>query len=710
MQFPARTSLRTVRQLEVADCGAACLAAVLRTFGDHVPLAALRDLTQTGRDGVSLLGVATAARSRGYTAIGLPVTTDTVRSLTSGAILHWNGNHFVVLVAAEARGLRILDPALGERLLAWDTVPALLTGTALIIEPTAAATRQRRVKTRRWELYRPLLAGAAPAVRRTAVWAVLAQSLALIYPLFLRKVVDDAGAHRSQAQVLTAFAVAAAVAYAITSGARLLSLVALQRIVDVRLSTGVLAHLVSLPYSFLARRSTGDLALRLRSTVVVRQILTTAALSALLDGALVLLYLALVAVTDSWFAVLTVAVIAAQVVVVVATWRPLRRAAAEALAAQTRSQEELVELVEGLQSLKATGAAPRAAQAWERLLIDEVAAQTRSGRLSGGVATVLGAIRFGAPLLLLSVGLGRVDSGALTLGQMLAVAALATAVTVPTGELLSTVCSLSTVASYVERLDDLLSATPERRGGRVLPMRGALSVELTSVGYRYSALLEPALTDITLHVEAGEHVAIVGASGSGKSTLAMLVAGLYAPTQGRLSLGGIDAEDLDPELARTRIGVVTQATTLFNKSLLDNIAFGRADLTRRQILASARKAAIHDDIAAMSSGYATRLGPGGSGLSGGQRQRVALARALAGHPGLLVLDEATSALDSQTEEQVSEALTAVRCTRLVIAHRMSTVRTADRVVVLEHGRVVAEGTYASLQRRSPEFRALTRGS
>ena len=259
---------------------------------------------------------------------------------------------------------------------------------------------------------------------------------------------------------------------------------------------------------------------------------------------------------------------------------------------------------------------------------------------------------------------------------------------------------------YLDRLDDLLQAAPERRGGSPAPRRLQGAVALEGVSFRYSNLLPPAVQDVTLSIEPGEHVAVVGASGSGKTTLALLLATLYAPGEGRVLLDGRPAQDYDPDQLRRRIGVVTQGATLFQDTLRGNIALGRGWIRDEDVVAAAKAAALHDDVLRLPSGYDTRLSGGGAGLSGGQRQRVALARALAGAADLLVLDEATSALDAVTEQQVQQALTELDCTRIVVAHRLTGLAAADRVLVLHEGRLVADGSYASLRRRSPELRAL----
>ena len=701
--------LRVVRQLEVGDCGAACLAMVLGARGAPVDLERLRELTGTGRTGVTAAGLVAAARSLGLQASGVRCAPDRVADLPPGSILHWGGNHFVVLGHRRRSGVELLDPARGRRIAGPDQLRESFSGTALVFTGDLADTHQQVPHaSARLRRYRPFLSGAGRPALLALGCAVLVQLFALANPFVLRYVVErlTAPGARPPATALALGVLALAAGYLAAVVGRVGFLVALQRAVDYRLTLGTLEHLVAQPFAFLARRSEGDLALRLRSTVIVRQVLTSGALSTLLDGALVLGYVVLIAITDLWFGLLTSAAIAVQVLVVALAWHRLARASADALDAQTRSQAELVEMLGAMELLKASGAGRQVVGAWSARLRAEVDAQARRSRLGGIVDGTLLAVRFTAPPLLLVLGLDRVSSGALGLPDMLALAALAAAVTVPTGGLLSTVCSLTTVASYVERLDDLLRARPERRGGLRVDgqLRGA--VTLTDVTFAYSPLAPPAVQDVTLQIDPGEHVAVVGASGSGKTTLAMLVATLHEPQAGVVAVDGVEVADYDLEDLRAHIGVVTQDAPLFAMSVFDNIVLGRPGISEQDVVAAARIACVHEEVLALPGGYAAVLGNRGSGISGGQRQRIALARALVTRPGLLILDEATSALDAATEEAVHRALADVECTRIVIAHRLSTVARADRLVVMEAGRVVADGRPAQVRRSSAEFRRL----
>ena len=701
--------LPLVRQLEIGDCGAACLAMVLRSYGRRAHLSELRDLTGTGRDGVSAAGLVSAARHLGLEARGLRCPAEHLAELPPGAILHWDHNHFVVLERRTRAGWRILDPSLGRRTVSDAQLAERYSGVALVFEASedgaAGPSDSERIA---WRSYRPFVAGTGRPATGAVLFAIAVQGFALAHPLVLRRIVDGLTTDPATPDLGRTLAIAVvglAIGYLAVYVGRLLSLLALQRLVDFRLTLGLLHHLVSLPYSFIARRSTGDLALRLRSTVVVRQILTSGALSALLDGGLVLVYFVLILVVDTWFGVLTVVALAAQCLVVWATWGRLRSSSATALEAQSRSQSRLLELLSGIEVLKVSGAAPSLVEAWADDLRREVDAQIERSRLGGVVDAVLLTIRFAAPPAMLALGFSRVSSGALSLGDMLALAALSAAITVPTGNLLQTVCSLTTVGSYVERLDDLLRSRPESSGDVIPEGEGPYEVRLDDVSYRYSPFLPPAVHGVTLTVRPGQHVAILGPSGSGKTTLAMLLATLYEPTTGAVSVDGVDVREHDVAALRRSIGVVTQATQLFAVSVRENIRLGRSELTDEQIEDAARIAAVHEEILELPAGYDTLLGEAGAGLSGGQRQRLALARAVAGRPWLLVLDEATSALDPVTDAAVHRAIADLECTTIVVGHRPSYVRSADRVLVLAAGSVVADGSPARV-RRTRAFRAL----
>jgi ATP-binding cassette, subfamily B, bacterial len=356
-----------------------------------------------------------------------------------------------------------------------------------------------------------------------------------------------------------------------------------------------------------------------------------------------------------------------------------------------------VQMLAGIETLKASGTEHRAAEKWSNRFVDVMNASLDQGRLGSLVESLMTALGAGSPLVLLLYGGHLVLEGELTLGGMLAMVALAAGFLGPLTSLVATALQLQLVGSYLDRIGEVLDTPPEQdRGAMVLAHELRGGVEVEGVSFRYDDASPLVLEDVSLAVEPGRTVAVVGPSGSGKSTLARLMLGLYPPTSGRILFDGEELTHLDLRSVRAQVGVVPQQAYLFGSTIRENIALADPELSLADVIEAARRAHIHDEIEAMSLGYDTRLVDGGVSLSGGQRQRVALARALVRRPAILLLDEATSELDAVTERKIQRSLEAMRCTRVLIAHRLSTVAHADLILVLDEGRVVERGRHEGL--------------
>jgi ABC-type bacteriocin/lantibiotic exporter with double-glycine peptidase domain len=396
-----------------------------------------------------------------------------------------------------------------------------------------------------------------------------------------------------------------------------------------------------------------------------------------------------------------------QVGTVVTTQRTVQRLASESLRVEARSQSYAFQLLAGMPTLKASGTENRAVEEFGNRFVDELRAVARRGRLSALLDSVLAVLGQAGPLILLGIAAVQVLDGRLSLGSALAATALASGFLAPLTTLVGTASSFVLVRSYVERLDDVFDTEPEQAGHDVSPappLSGA--IRTVDLSFRYAETAPLVVRDVDLEAEGGSFVAIVGPSGSGKTTLAHLLLGLYPPESGHVELDGMDLATLDAKSVRRQLGVVTQEPYLFATTLRENIAFGRPDATLDEVRHCARLACIADDIEAMPLGYDTVLGEGGSSLSGGQRQRVAIARALCSRPRILLLDEATSHLDALTEAKVHASLAEMGCTRVVVAHRLSTVAGADQIIVLDGGEVVERGSHSQLVKAGGLYSAL----
>jgi ABC-type bacteriocin/lantibiotic exporter with double-glycine peptidase domain len=660
----------------------------------------LRETTSTGREGVDALSIMQAARAYGMHARGVKVELDAIRYLDRGSILHWEFNHFVVFDRITKRGVEVVDPALGRRFVPVDEFGKSFTGVAITLQPGDEFERAGGRSKGVWRYLGPILSHPG-LLARILTTSVLIQLFALALPLFTGLVIDRIVPRDSRhfLTVITVGLVAMVLFHFAASFVRAHLLLHLRTHLDLRISLGFIGHIVELPYQFFLQRSAGDLMMRLNSNTTVRELLTTTAASSLLDGILVTLYLILLFAASWSFATVVLALALLQIVVLLVSRRRNQRLMTEGLQAQAKSQSYLVQLFAGIETLKAVGAESRGVEHWSNLFVNEVNVSLARGRLNAFVESLMNALRIGSPIAILAFGTFQVLDGSLTLGTMFALSALSTGFLTPVGALITTFLQLQLLGSYMERINDVLDTPREQDKSAVRPagrLRGRITVD--DVWFRYSRQGPDVARGVSLEIEPGQKIAVVGRSGSGKSTLANLLLGLFRPTSGSVLYDGIDLATLETSSVRRQLGIVPQQAYLFGTSIRENIALADPSLDLDAIERAARQARIHDDIETMALGYETVLADGGASLSGGQRQRIALARALVHDPVILVLDEATSSLDAATEREIYDNLSTLDCTIIVIAHRLSTISRADQILVMDGGVFEETGTHEELMR------------
>ncbi len=702
-----------VAQLTPTDCGAASLSAALSYFGKEVPIHTVRTTLGGGRNGVTAKQLLTAARLFGLRARAVNVELEKLPFLPPASILHWDLNHFVVFEKATKKGVQIVDPGMGRRLLKMADVSKSLSGVGILLEPGEGFTQVDGQQKSRFKRYVNWILGVRGVWQRLLLTSLFLQLVALAVPGLMGALVDKV-VPRADIELLTLVSsgfLSIGAFYFLSTFLRVRLLLHLRTRVESAMSLDFVEHLLALPYTFFQQRTTGDLMMRLSSQTAIREILTTGALSAVLDGAMVTVYLVLLLGAAPILAVVALAITAVQVSIYLVMGRRNANLMIESLAAQARLEGYQVEMLAGIETLKSMGAADRAQTRWTDLYIVSLNNSVKRGELDGMFQSLVGVLRFCGPVSLMLTGAHLVLVGDLSLGTMLGLSALGAGFLDPVANLVNTGMRLAQLKGYMERIEDVLDTPTEPRkaegkaggNGRLV---GAVKVD--GLGFFYPSEPKPTLQDITLTVEPGERVAIVGASGSGKSTLARLLAGLYEPAAGEVSYDGIPVKEWDLNQLRERLGIVTQDTRLFSGSIRENLTLFDPSVPQDDVERAVRLAVLDGDIGRMPMGYDTVLADGGSSLSGGQRQRVSLARALLRRPSILVLDEATSALDTVTEALVQERLKELNCTQVVVAHRLSTVVNADKIVVLEQGRMIAVGTHKDLLKHSREYQNLVR--
>lgn len=704
-----RRRVAVVLQQEPTECGAACLAMVLRFHGRMTSLTECRAACGAGRDGANARAIVHGARGAGLVARGFQGSAADLSSISLPAIVHWRAEHFVVVERVGPRRVDIVDPAEGRRRISPESLAANFSGVVLTFEPGEAFERRGAASMFTWRTYLRGLweaSGVRGALAQVLVASLVLQGLGLLLPLFTKVVIDQLLPGRL-AGLLPILGVGMGLwigAQGLLGYLRALVLLHVRMRLDATVMTSFFTHLLSLPFRYFQTRTSGDLLTRLSSNSVLRELFTAQTVSVGLDAILVLSYLGLLLAWAPSFGLIALGLGAVEALIVGATTPRMTRLAQHDLRAQADTQSYLVEVLGGIATLKAAGAEHRALDHWTERFWIQLRTSLARGHFSIVIQTLVGVLRAGAPLLLLLVGTRAVLAGDMSLGTMLAVNALAAAFLAPVSSLLTSVQSLQIVGAHLERIADVLQAEPEPAPeGGVALASARVPIALREVAFRYAPDALDVLRDITFTIEPGAKVAIVGPTGSGKSTLGLLLLGLHAPTAGTITIDGHPRERVDLRTLRGRFGVVLQDSALFAGTLRENIAFHDPALPEADVVAAAELACIHQDIAAMPMGYGSMLAEGGAGLSGGQKQRLSLARALARRPDLLLLDEATSHLDPATERAVERNLARLGCTRVIISHRPSAVRDADCIVVLRAGRIVMQGTHEELRGRGGPY-------
>lgn len=691
--------------MEALECGAASLAMVLGHYGRHVPLEELRIACGVSRDGSRASNVLKAARSYGLQAKGMQMEPTALADVQAPAILFWEFNHYVVYDGMGRRfgrrGVHINDPDKGRCFVSAEDFDTSFTGVVLVFEPGDGFRRKGR---------KPGIMGALPARLRGTSGTMLAALLASLLlvavgatlPALSRAYIDRflIGDQTSLLGVLfAAMATMVALTVVLTwlQQANLLR----GRIISSTLSSArFFRHLLRLPVTFFAQRSPADLVQRLQSNDVVAETLARDLTAVGVDGVVVLLYAVLLWTYDPQLTVIGVGLALLNVVAMRIVVR-LRATRAQKLRADsarlTNTSYTGLQLIE---TMKATGGENGNFRRWAGQHATTLEEQQRLGVPSAWLAVVAPMLATLNSALILWIGGLRAVDGHISIGLLVAFQALVTRFTAPVARLNSVAGRIQDFAADVARLKDVenfpVDSLYSRREPAASTRRLKGHVTLEEITFGYSPLDKPLLTAFSLSVGPGQQVALVGGSGSGKSTVSRLISGLYSPWEGTIRVDGQRLKDIPRSALAASVSFVDQDIFLFEGTVRDNVALWDPSVPDDAVVAALEDAALYEVVARRPGGIHSRVEQDGRNFSGGQRQRLEIARALVRRPSILVLDEVTSALDAETEQIIIDNLRRRGCACVVIAHRLSTVRDSDEIVVLDHGSVVERGRHEDL--------------
>ena len=691
-----------IEQQSVADCGAACLAMISQYWGKRLSLNFLRNLTGVGYSGASLRNLARAAESLGYQARPVRASLNRLVEQRNPWIAHWQGDHYVVVYRTKGDRLLVADPAQGKHLMARPEFLEGWTGYALLLDPTERLNEipsGKRSLSRFLKLLFPY--------RRLGIQVILASFLihvfGLISPLFTQVILDKVVVNKSLT-TLHIFAIGIllfGIWGIFISAIRQYLISYLANRLDLTMIGGFIRHALLLPLKFFESRHVGDILTRVNENQKIQRFLLNQVVLAWLDFLMGFVYLGLMLYYNWRLTLLIVILIPPITILTLAATPLLRRVSREVFNRSAEQNSALVEMITGISTVKATATEREVRWRWEDRLTNYLNARFRSQQLGINLQAASGLINSLGNTALLWYGATLVIQNQLTIGQFVAFNMMISKVLTPVLSLSNLWDELQEVLISVERLDDIFSEKPEETPGEPMlilpPVKG--DVKLENVTFRYNRDEERnTLQNISFSVKAGQTIAIVGRSGSGKTTLVKLLQGLYYPESGKIWIDDHDIRHVSPQSLRSQLGVVPQECFLFSGTILENISLFRPEFSLEQEIKAAKLAEAHDFIQSMPLGYNTKVGERGANLSGGQRQRIAIARALLGQPQILILDEATSSLDAESERRFQENLTRLSRNRttFIIAHRLSTVRNADCILVLDRGILVESGNHEEL--------------
>ncbi|MCR4809207.1 MAG: NHLP family bacteriocin export ABC transporter peptidase/permease/ATPase subunit [Prevotella sp.] len=717
-----------VMQMEALECGAATVAMVLAYYGKWLPLEQVREACGVSRDGSSAHSLLKAARAYGMEANGYRVSVEALEEMQP-AILHWNFNHFVVFRGFKGNHAYINDPALGPMELTMDDFRRSFTGVALELKPTNDF-QPEGAPVSILSYVKKYLNGAREAFWLTFVFSLLAAFVAISVPLFTNIFFDEilSGHNRDWgATFITAMGAVALFAFVLEFlkdkySLRIAGSLALKG------NVGFLQHLLHLPMAFYSMRYVGDLQQRQHLNERITKSLVDVLAPQLINIALLVLYLILMVSYSLTLSL--VGVLAALINLALIQWFARKRVNLIRTTEQSEGRyfSATVSCIDNMESIKAAGAETGFFSYWSGLWAQKFnrANDADDQEIRMGVVPILITGLVDAAVLIL--GAVFILKGELTIGMLMAFQGFMASFITPVSEVVGASQRIIEMRSQMERVDDVMRYSPTPDPSRTgegsnysqgekkvkdsaedvstpLPPAGGArggagklggDVELRHVTFGYSKMQPPLIEDFSLHIEPGRSVAIVGSSGCGKSTLAKLITGLYKPWSGEVLFDGRNIESISSEEFTNSVAAIDQNIVLFDDTVAQNIRMWDHSIEDFTMMMACNDAQIRTDIVSRPEGFATRLVKGGQNFSGGQRQRMEIATALAKEPVVLIMDEATSALDPKTEDEVMQSVRMMGPTLIVVAHRLSTIRDCDEIIVMDQGRIVQRGTHDEL--------------
>lgn len=686
INFSMKNKVPVIIQSESTECGNACLSMICGFYGKDIDLFNFRNRYGSTSQGATLNVLAAIAQKVGLKTRALSLDIAEIKELRLPCILHWSLNHFVVLVAIKGKRFIIHDPALGRRVVHLQELSENFSGIALEAWPDSDFRQEKqRSRLKLLDLMHNMV-GLKSALIKIFMLSVVIETVNLLLPMGTQIVTDHViTAHDENLLLVICVGLMFFTIFKTwVSMIRAWVSLKLNTLTDVQWKTSFFDHLMSLPLAFFEKRQLGDIQSRFASLDIIRATFTNSIVTGMIDSIMTIGLLIMLSLYGGWLVWVVLGFTVCYAIMRALTYKFYRTVSEELIVKRARSGSHFMESLYGIATIKSLNLKNRRSQHWLNTNIDVSNAglkQTRFDMLFGGINTF---INSADQVVILWLGAQMVMDNTMTIGMFMAFNAYRGQFTQRAASLIDLTMQLKMLSLHNERISEIVYSEPEVDSPlrNVFEENVGVSLEVRDLAYQYDLLSKPVFSNVNISVAAGESVALVGVSGIGKTTLLKVMSGLLTPERGEIFIGGFDINKIGINNFRSNIACVLQEDRLFSGSITDNISGFDDEVDEALVIECAMQCNIHEEILRMPMGYETIIGELGAGISGGQKQRLLIARALYQKPRILFMDEATSHLDINNEKIINAAIESLNITRIIIAHRPSTIACADRIIDL----------------------------
>lgn len=686
INFSMKNKVPVIIQSESTECGNACLSMICGFYGKDIDLFNFRNRYDSTSQGATLNVLAAIAQKAGLKTRALSLDIAEIKELRLPCILHWSLNHFVVLVAIKGKRFIIHDPALGRRVVHLQELSENFSGIALEAWPDSDFRQEKqRSRLKLLDLMHNMV-GLKSALIKIFMLSVVIETVNLLLPMGTQIVTDHViTAHDENLLLVICVGLMFFTIFKTwVSMIRAWVSLKLNTLTDVQWKTSFFDHLMSLPLAFFEKRQLGDIQSRFASLDIIRATFTNSIVTGMIDSIMTIGLLIMLSLYGGWLVWVVLGFTVCYAIMRALTYKFYRTVSEELIVKRARSGSHFMESLYGIATIKSLNLKNRRSQHWLNTNIDVSNAglkQTRFDMLFGGINTF---INSADQVVILWLGAQMVMDNTMTIGMFMAFNAYRGQFTQRAASLIDLTMQLKMLSLHNERISEIVYSEPEVDSPlrNVFEENVGVSLEVRDLAYQYDLLSKPVFSNVNISVAAGESVALVGVSGIGKTTLLKVMSGLLTPERGEIFIGGFDINKIGINNFRSNIACVLQEDRLFSGSITDNISGFDDEVDEALVIECAMQCNIHEEILRMPMGYETIIGELGAGISGGQKQRLLIARALYQKPRILFMDEATSHLDINNEKIINAAIESLNITRIIIAHRPSTIACADRIIDL----------------------------